>query len=84
MIIATCAATTAVKHGIGAADAVREIERLRAGLPAADRRQEVHVLLRRFADPAREAEAALRREQAPVSAPPLRGPPRQLTAAFRR
>jgi cytidylate kinase len=64
MLRAVCAATAAVKQAIPAADAVALVNRVAAGVPAARPRRELHLLLRRSADPAREAAEALRREQA--------------------
>lgn len=66
MLWATCAATAAVKEGLSPEEALRLVERLAAHLSVPEPRQEVHVLLRRFADPAREATEASNREQRPV------------------
>lgn len=62
MLRATCAATAAVKHRLTPKDALDRVDELMAGMPVPDERREVHVLLRRFDDPAREAAAALGRE----------------------
>lgn len=66
MLRATCAATAALKDGLAPAEALQRVERAEAAAPAAAARREVHVLLRRFADPAREARAALSREPRPT------------------
>lgn len=66
MVQAACAATAAVKEGLSPRTALRLVGRMTADLPGAAPRREVHVLLRRFGDPAREAVEALRRE--PVGA----------------
>ncbi|MGH3630895.1 MAG: hypothetical protein ACRDRL_26060, partial [Sciscionella sp.] len=66
MLRATCAATAAVKDGLSPTTALRLVDHLAADLPAANSRREVHVLLRRSADPVREAAESLRREQRPV------------------
>lgn len=63
MLLATCAATAAVKDDLSPAKALRLVDHLAADIPAATTRREVHVLLRRSADIAREAAAALSREQ---------------------
>jgi hypothetical protein len=68
MLRAVCAATAAVKEGIPPADALRLVDRVTAGVPAAAPRRELRLLLRRSADPVREADEALRREPAPASA----------------
>lgn len=65
MLRAVCAATAAVKEGIPPSGAMRLVDRVTAGVPAAAPRRELHVLLRRSADPVREADEALRREPAP-------------------
>ncbi|WP_418153959.1 hypothetical protein [Actinoalloteichus caeruleus] len=62
MLRATCAATAALKDGLSPTKALRLVDRLAADLPAAAPRREVHVLMRRSGDPAREAAKALRRE----------------------
>ena len=62
MLQAACAATAAVKEDLPPRTALRLVGRMTADLPRAAARREVHVLLRRFADPAREAVEALRRE----------------------
>jgi hypothetical protein len=66
MLRATCAATAAVKEGISVAEALRRVDRIAAGLPAAPPRREVHVLLRRSNGPADEAREALLREPGPA------------------
>src|SRR5690606_37494994 len=66
MLRATCAATAALKDGLAPAEALQRVDRAEAAAPAAAARREVHVLLRRFADPAREARAALSREPRPT------------------
>ncbi|MGH3864113.1 MAG: hypothetical protein ACRDSQ_31840 [Actinokineospora sp.] len=67
MLRATCAATAALKDGLSSTRALRVVDHLAADLPAAVPRREVHLLLRRFADPAREAAEALRREPKPTN-----------------
>ncbi|TKG60241.1 MULTISPECIES: hypothetical protein [Pseudonocardiaceae] len=62
MLLATCAATAVVKDGFSPADALHLVENIATDLPVAEHRREVHVLLRRSPDPAREAHQALRRE----------------------
>jgi hypothetical protein len=66
MLRATCAATAVVKDGLSPTKALLLVDRLAADLPIAAPRSEMHVLLRRFADPAREAAYALGREPEPV------------------
>lgn len=66
MLRATCAATAALKDGLSPPEALRRVDHAAAALPAAAARREVHVLLRRFAEPAREARAALSREPQPT------------------
>lgn len=66
MLRATCAATAALKDDLPPTKALRLVDQLAADLPAAATRREVHVLLRRSADPAREAAEALRREPKPA------------------
>jgi hypothetical protein len=66
MLRAACAATAAVKEGIPVAEALRLVDRIAADLPAAQRRREVHVLLRRSDDPIHEAREALLRERRPT------------------
>jgi len=68
MLRAACAATAAIKEGLSVAQAVNRVDRIAAGLPAADSRPEVHLLLRRSGDPVREAAEALRRELGTVDA----------------
>jgi len=67
MLRATCAATAAIKDSLSPAKALRLVDHLAADLPAAEPRREVHVLLRRFDDPTREAAEALRRETRPTN-----------------
>lgn len=67
MLRATCAATAALKDGLSPSKALRLVDRIAADLPAAASRREMHVLLRRFDDPAREAAQALAREPEPVT-----------------
>lgn len=67
MLRAACAATAAIKDGLSPSKALRLVDRLAADFPAAAPRGEVHVLLRRSADSAREAAEALRREPKPAS-----------------
>ncbi len=62
MLRATCAATAAVKEDLSPGSALRLVSRMTADVPTTAYRREVHMLLRRFADPTREAVAALRRE----------------------
>lgn len=62
MLRATCAATAVLKDGLSPKNSLLLVDRLAADLPAAAPRREVHVLLRRFTDPAREATESLRRE----------------------
>jgi hypothetical protein len=66
MLRAACAATAAIKEGSSTTQALQLVDHIAADLPAAKPRREVHVLLRRFDDPQREARAALRREPHPV------------------
>ena len=66
MLRATCAATAVIKDGLSPTKALRLVDRLEADLPSAAVRREVHVLLRRSNDPAREAVEALRREPRPA------------------
>ncbi len=66
MLRATCAATAVIKDRLSPTKALRLVDRVAADLPAAAPRSEVHVLLRRSDDPAREAAEALRREPNPV------------------
>jgi hypothetical protein len=66
MLLATCAATAAIKDGLSPAEAMRLVDRIAADLPAGQPRREVSILLRRSADPRREADEALRRERNPV------------------
>lgn len=66
MLRATCAATAVIKDRLSPTKALRLVDRVAADLPAAAPRGEVHVLLRRSDDPAREAAEALRREPNPV------------------
>jgi len=49
-----CAATAAVKEGLSPRSALRLVGRLTTDASAAASRREVHLLLRRFAEPARE------------------------------
>lgn len=67
MLRATCAATAALKDDLSPTKALRLVDHLAADLPAALPRHEVHVLLRRSADPAWEAAEALRREPKPAN-----------------
>ena len=67
MLRATCAATAALKDGLSPTKALRLVDQLAADLPAAVARREVHVLLRRSDDPAREAAEALGRESRPAN-----------------
>lgn len=67
MLRATCAATAALKDGLSPAKALRLVDHLAADLPTAVPRREVHVLLRRSVNHAREAAEALRREPQPVN-----------------
>jgi dephospho-CoA kinase len=67
MLHATCAATAVLKDGLSPTKALRLVDHLAADLPAAVPRPEAHLLLRRSADPAREAAEALRREAKPVN-----------------
>ncbi|MGH3468281.1 MAG: hypothetical protein ACRDQF_11180, partial [Thermocrispum sp.] len=67
MLRATCAATAVLKDGLSPTSALRLVDRIAADLPAPVSRREVHVLLRRSDDPAREAAEALRREPGPVN-----------------
>jgi hypothetical protein len=62
MLRAVCAATAAVKERISVADALVRVDGIAAGIPAAQPRRELHLLLRRSAHPVREAAEALRRE----------------------
>ena len=62
MLLAACAATAAVKEDLSPRSALRLVGRLTTDAPTAVSRREVHLLLRRFVDPAREAAEALRRE----------------------
>ena len=66
MLRAACAATAALKEGIPVAEAIRLVDSLAADIPAAQPRREVHVLLRRSDDPAREVREALLREPRPA------------------
>ncbi|MFD0202636.1 MULTISPECIES: hypothetical protein [Saccharothrix] len=67
MLRAACAATAALKDGLSPAKALRLVDHLAVELPAAVPRREVHVLLRRSVNHAREAAEALRREPQPVN-----------------
>lgn len=67
MLQATCAATAVIKDGLSPMEALRLVDLVAADLPVRDHRREVHVLLRRCDDPAREATEALRRELSPVN-----------------
>lgn len=67
MLRATCAATAVLKDDLSPTKALRLVDQLAADLPAAAARREVHVLLRRSADPAREAAEALDRESRPAN-----------------
>lgn len=65
MLLATCAATCAVKDGLAAADALAKITALARRWPAAAR-EELHILLRHTdRGPAAEAELALVRDAQP-------------------
>ncbi|MDG4768553.1 hypothetical protein O7632_31340 [Solwaraspora sp. WMMD406] len=66
MLIATCAATAAVKDGMPAADALAGVEAIAGGY-AVSRRRELHLLLRHADQPAAEARHALARERAPAT-----------------
>lgn len=67
MILATCAATAAIKDGLSAAAALDKVTMIAAGLPQPEPRHEIHVLLRRHSDPILEARAAVAREVEPVT-----------------
>ncbi|WP_157236746.1 hypothetical protein [Promicromonospora sukumoe] len=62
MILAACAATSAVKDGLAPHDALDEVTRITRDLPQPAHRHEVHLLLRRHSDPAQEATMSLQRE----------------------
>jgi hypothetical protein len=66
MLRATCAATAVLKDGLEPAKALHLVDHLAPELPALTPRREVHVLLRRSDNPAREADKALRREAKPI------------------
>jgi adenylylsulfate kinase-like enzyme len=66
MLRAACAATAMVKEGLSVEQALAVVDGLVAGLPAADDRREVHLLLLRCATPEAEAAAALARERKPT------------------
>lgn len=66
MLRAACAATAALKEDLSPAEALELVDHLTADLPIAAARHEVHILLRRTTNPAREAVEALRREPNPV------------------
>lgn len=68
MLRATCAATAAIKDGLSPTKALRLVDRIAAYLPATEHRREVHVLLRRSQEAAREAREALHREARPAGA----------------
>ncbi|MDM4722804.1 nucleotidyltransferase domain-containing protein [Micromonospora sp. WMMA1363] len=66
MLVATCAATAAVKDGTPIGEALARVEdRARRYLPVD--RQELHILLRHDLDPSVEAQQALARDGAPAS-----------------
>lgn len=67
MLRGTCAATAVLKDDLSPTKALRLVNHLAADLPAAASRREVHVLVRRSADIAREAAEALERESKPVN-----------------
>lgn len=66
MLRAACAATAMVKERLSAEQALAVVDGLVADLPAADGRQEVHLLLLRCTAPEAEAAAALDRERQPT------------------
>lgn len=66
MILAACAATSAVKDGLTPQSALDEVTRITRDLPQPAHRHEVHLLLRRHSDPAREAAMSLKRESETV------------------
>lgn len=66
MLVATCAATAAVKDGTPIDQALAEVE-TRASRYAATRRREFHILLRHDTEPTTEATRALARDRGPAS-----------------
>lgn len=62
MILAACAATSAIKDGLTPHDALDEVTRITRDLPQPASRHEVHLLLRRHSDPVQEAAMSLKRE----------------------
>lgn len=66
MLVATCAATAAVKDGTPIGEALAEVEARALRYLPVDRR-ELHILLRHDPDPSAEARQALARDRAPAS-----------------
>ncbi|MFI2486865.1 hypothetical protein ACH47X_08145 [Promicromonospora kroppenstedtii] len=62
MILAACAATSAVKDGLTPQDALDEVTHITRELPQPAHRHEIHLLLRRHSDPTQEAAMSLQRE----------------------